>query len=154
MGRLNMIARNINNSIQNCKTENQSQASLCCQSKLVSDLVQASNGYNFGRDSDASTSDFFPFFLFFFYYSLLVRLFFSFSLFLCTCCLFVLIFFLLQSKSAAGKGCKKKRRNKNIRDTNRKKISSFPFLMRPDLNNKGIRPQNNLILAIMVRTKI
>ena len=60
-----MVARNINISIQNCKTEDQSQASLFCWPKLVSDLVQASNGYNFGRDSkDASTSEFF-FFSFF-----------------------------------------------------------------------------------------
>ena len=86
LGRHNMVARNINISIQNCKTENYSQASLCCRPKLVSDLVQASNGYNFERDSkDARTSEFFSSsFLFFF----LVRLF---ILFFAPLCLFSFI---------------------------------------------------------------
>ena len=84
LGRHNMVARNCNISIQNCKTENYSQASLCCRPKLVSDLVQASNGYNFGRDSkDASTSDFFLLLFFWcgfcsFFFSTFSILFFSF----------------------------------------------------------------------------
>ena len=154
LGSHNMVARNINISIQNCKTEDQSQTSLCCQPKLVSDLVQASNGYNFGRDSkDASTSNFSSSSFHLFFFTILCWCgFYLFLTFLCTCCLFLLILFLLQSESASGKGCKKE--GTKISQILIGKISSFSFLMWPDLNNKGTRTQNNLVSAIMLRTKI
>ena len=55
-----MVARNINISIQNYKTEKQSQDSLCRRPKLVLDLVQTSNECYLHKDSnDASYSEFF-----------------------------------------------------------------------------------------------
>ena len=66
LGRHNMVARNIKISIQNCKTEKQSQASLYHRPKLISDLVQANNNIALHRGTkDASTSEFLSFFLFF-----------------------------------------------------------------------------------------
>jgi len=56
----NMVAMNIKNLIQNCKTKKWSQDSLCRRPKLILDLVQTSNGYNLHKDSkDASCFEFF-----------------------------------------------------------------------------------------------
>ena len=71
-----MVARNINISIQNCKTDKQSQASLCHRPKLVSDLVQASNNITLHKDTkDASTSEFLSFLWSLSLFFVLVRLF-------------------------------------------------------------------------------
>ena len=86
LGRHNIVARNINISFQNCKTEKLSQASLCRRPKLVSDLVQSSNNIALHRDTkDASTAEFLSFFLSLlcFLFFLLVRLFLLLFLHLC-----------------------------------------------------------------------
>ena len=90
-----MVVRNIKKSIQNYKTEKQSQDSLCRRPKLVLDLVQMSNESNLHKDSkDASYSEFSFNLLFFFSLSFQVRLFSLF--FLCTSLPFTFFLVLLQ----------------------------------------------------------
>ena len=90
-----MVARNINISIQNCKTEKQSQDSLCRRPKLVLDLVQMSNESNLHKDSkDASYSEFF--FSIFCSFSLSFQVCFFFSFFFAPLCLLLVFLELLQ----------------------------------------------------------
>ena len=90
----NMVAMNIKNLIQNCKTKKWSQDSLCRRPKLVLDLVQMSNECYLHKDSkDASYSEFFQSFVLF-SLSFQVRIFFSF--FLCTSLPFTFFLVLLQ----------------------------------------------------------
>ena len=89
-----MVAKNIKNSIQNCKNEKLSQANPCRRPKLISVLVQATNNITLHRDTkDARTSKFLSFFLFF-----VLSLFFlcGFSFFLAPLFLLLLIFLLIR----------------------------------------------------------
>ena len=99
-----MVARNINYSIQNCKTEKQSQDSLCRKPKLVLDLVQMSNECYLHKDSkDASYSEFFFQSSVIFSLSFQVRLFSLF--FLCTSLPFTFFLVLLQDTKLELKIC-------------------------------------------------